>query len=233
MRESLQESEVARGAERQRLEEALRAGEERLNTLRTAYSQLEEKLRTSTEGCAARQKEWEAASRASEEQLNEQIVANGQLTQLVGAQEKRFRALAAATAHVVWMANSAGEIIDTDPSWLAFTGQSAEEAQGGGGLKALHPDDRGRAGAAFQQALDIRPTYSAEYRLRRHDGEYRVLAVHGAPIVDDDGSVREWIGAATDITEAQQAEGGEASEREEVPADCGGRSRRDLDHRSG
>ena len=89
---------------------------------------------------------------------------------------------------------------------MTFTGQSADEAQGRGWLQALHPEDRERAEEVLKQALDVRLPYETEYRLRRHDGEYRVLAVRRAPVVEDDGTVHEWMGTANDITEAKQAE---------------------------
>ena len=89
---------------------------------------------------------------------------------------------------------------------MTFTGQSADEAQGRGWLQALHPEDRERAEEVLKQALDARLPYETEYRLRRHDGEYRVLAVRGAPVAEDDGTVHEWMGTANDITEAKQAE---------------------------
>jgi signal transduction histidine kinase len=47
--------------------------------------------------------------------------------------------------------------------------------------------------------------YEIEYRVRRHDGEYRYFAVRGVPVTAEDGSTREWVGACTDITERKAA----------------------------
>jgi signal transduction histidine kinase len=47
--------------------------------------------------------------------------------------------------------------------------------------------------------------YEIEYRVRRHDGEYRHFVVRGVPVTEEDGSVREWVGACTDITERKAA----------------------------
>ena len=46
-----------------------------------------------------------------------------------------------------------------------------------------------------------RSLYETEYRLRRHDGQYRRVAVRGVPVVESDGRIREWVGLCTDITE--------------------------------
>ena len=43
--------------------------------------------------------------------------------------------------------------------------------------------------------------YETEYRLRRYDGEYRVCQVRGAPVLNPDGTVREWFGSSNDVTE--------------------------------
>jgi signal transduction histidine kinase len=61
-----------------------------------------------------------------------------------------------------------------------------------------------------------RTVFETEYRLRRADGAYRWTAVKSVPIVDDNGTVREWIGANTDIHEKvmAQAELAQRLERE-------------------
>ncbi len=43
--------------------------------------------------------------------------------------------------------------------------------------------------------------FEIEYRLLRHDGVYRTFLAHGIPVFESDGSIREWVGASTDITE--------------------------------
>ncbi|MDA4757599.1 HWE histidine kinase domain-containing protein, partial [Enterobacter chuandaensis] len=46
-----------------------------------------------------------------------------------------------------------------------------------------------------QRLIEVQP------RIRRHDGEYRWFLVRQAPIVDAEGHVTQWIGAAMDIHE--------------------------------
>jgi signal transduction histidine kinase/CheY-like chemotaxis protein len=48
--------------------------------------------------------------------------------------------------------------------------------------------------------------YHVEHRLRRHDGEYRNMVVRAVPILDDRGSIREWVGVHTDVTVQKEAE---------------------------
>jgi PAS domain S-box-containing protein len=206
LQELMRASEAAFAAERKRMEEALRASEDRVTDLSASQSRLEETLRISGEDYAAGRKQLEEALRVCEEQLNNQIVAKGQLEETLRAREERYTTLAAAAAHLVWTTDATGGITDGVPAWMTFTGQSADEAKGRGWLQALHPEDREPAGEVWKKALETRSPYKTEYRLRRHDGEYRVLAARGAPVADAEGTVYEWIGTATDITEEKQAE---------------------------
>jgi C4-dicarboxylate-specific signal transduction histidine kinase len=47
--------------------------------------------------------------------------------------------------------------------------------------------------------------YATEFRVRRHDGEYRDLSVRGVPVLANDGTVREWVGVCTDVTDLKRA----------------------------
>jgi PAS domain S-box-containing protein len=206
LEETQRRSDEAHATDRKRLEETLRASEERLGDLTAEKVQLDETLRASRESFAAGRAQWEEALRASEEQLNDQIVAKGQVEEKLRGREEHYRALSTATARLVWTTDAAGEMIQVAPTWTTFTGQSAAEAHGRGWIESLHAEDREGAAGVLKQALEARGPYKTEYRLRRHDGEYRVLAVRGAPVIDEDGAVREWVAAATDITEDKQAE---------------------------
>jgi PAS domain S-box-containing protein len=119
--------------------------------------------------------------------------------------EERYRALVTATSQIVWTTNAQGEVSGDLPLWRRFTGQSEEEIKGRGWANALHPDDRQRTMDVWSNAVGKRSVYETAYRLRRHDGEYRYVAVRGVPVLKPDGSVREWVGTCTDITERHLA----------------------------
>ena len=51
-----------------------------------------------------------------------------------------------------------------------------------------------------------RTPIETEYRVRHVSGGWRWTAVHAAPVLEGDGSVREWVGMNTDITERKKAE---------------------------
>ncbi|MEH1950613.1 MAG: PAS domain S-box protein [Nostoc sp.] len=120
--------------------------------------------------------------------------------------EARYRSLAEASASIVWRAAPWGNVVDEIPTWQAFTGQSLEQYKGWGWIEALHPEDRSSMVEIWQQAFPTRSVAVAEYRVLRHDGEYRYMNIRGVPILDEIGEIREWVGMCVDITERKQAE---------------------------
>lgn len=126
--------------------------------------------------------------------------------------EARFRSLVAASAQIVWAATPDGQIIEDSPSWRAVTGQTYDQWTGWGWIDALHPDDQPLARQRWSEAVGRQTAYECEYRLRGADGSYRWTLARGVPVRGEDGSVREWVGTNTDITERKQAEQARAEE---------------------
>lgn len=119
----------------------------------------------------------------------------------LAASEERYRSLTVATAQVIWTTDPNGMVHGDLPSWRAFTGASVAQVQGSGWLESLHPDDREATARIWSDAVAHRSLYETEYRLRRHDGEYRHVWVRGVPVLNKGDSIREWVGTCTDITE--------------------------------
>ncbi|MBW3584830.1 MAG: PAS domain S-box protein, partial [Cyanobacteria bacterium 0813] len=120
--------------------------------------------------------------------------------------EERFRSLMEASAQIIWNTNAEGELVSEQLAWTAFTGQTFEDYKGWGWLDTIHSDDRAHVASVWSAALANRSLYQVEFRMRRYDGEYRYMSCRGVPILNADGSIREWVGANTDITERKQAE---------------------------
>jgi PAS domain S-box-containing protein len=120
--------------------------------------------------------------------------------------EERYRSLASATTQIVWSTSSKGEVIEDIPMWREFTGQSPEQVKGMGWIDALHPEDRERNAEVWLRAVGYRSFYHTEYRMRRQDGQYRWMAVHGVPVLESGGGIREWVTTCADIQDRKQAE---------------------------
>ncbi len=115
--------------------------------------------------------------------------------------ETRFRAAIAAVHGVVWTNTPDGEMVGEQPGWCALTGQTAREYDGYGWADAIHPDDARPTIDAWRDAVAEQRQFDFEHRVRRHDGAWGVFSVRAIPAVDEAGTIREWIGIHTDITE--------------------------------
>ncbi|MER2251643.1 PAS domain S-box protein [Methylorubrum podarium] len=113
--------------------------------------------------------------------------------------EERFRALARLIPVLLWRTDEDGRHNSLNEAWLTYTGQTPQQSQDGGWLEAIHPDDREAASAAFRTGREQQRLIEVQQRIRRHDGQYRWFLVRQAPIVDAEGQVTQWIGAAMDI----------------------------------
>jgi len=136
------------------------------------------------------------------ERTLELAVANQRLQE----EEERYRSLMLASTQIIWTNSADGRMTGEQPSWAAFTGQTYEQYQNFGWSAALHPDDVEHTINQWNRAVSMRSLFEVEHRVRRSDGEYRCFSVRAAPVLNTDGSIREWVGAHTDITERQQAE---------------------------
>jgi PAS domain S-box-containing protein len=90
--------------------------------------------------------------------------------------------------------------------WLDFTGRQMERELGDGWTENVHADDYDRCLKTYATAFDERQPFSMEYRLKRHDGEYRWLLDNGVPLYGTEGDFAGYIGSCIDITERRNAE---------------------------
>jgi len=120
--------------------------------------------------------------------------------------EKRYRSLVTATCQMVWVTTPEGLQKADMSNWRAYTGQSVAEADGWGWLDAVHPDDRPHTAEVWSTAVANRSLYEVEYRVRAKDGSYRYFWVCGVPVLEEDGSIREWVGTCTDIHDRKLVE---------------------------
>jgi PAS domain S-box-containing protein len=120
--------------------------------------------------------------------------------------EERFRRLVEVSSQIVWVTDAQGCAVEDSPSWRAYTGRSLEQWLGTAWLEAIHPCDRQRVAAAWNTAVATAGPYKIEFRQIHHSGEYRHIACDAAPILNPDGSVREWVGMNVDITERKRTE---------------------------
>ena len=126
--------------------------------------------------------------------------------QKVRESAERFAGAVSAFADVLWTNDAEGRMTGEQPGWAALTGQSFDDYQGYGWSQAVHPDDAQPTIDAWQEALDERRLFVFEHRVRRHDGKWRRFAIRAVPVLNNDGSIREWVGVHSDITDLRESE---------------------------
>jgi signal transduction histidine kinase len=118
--------------------------------------------------------------------------------------EHRFRAIVHATADVIYRMS---------PDWTHM-----HELDGRGFLKTtsglaayriedyVHPDDLLHTRAAIDAAIRAKAVFEMEHRVLRADGSHGWAYSRAVPILEEEGSIREWIGFASDITARKAVE---------------------------
>jgi PAS domain S-box-containing protein len=126
--------------------------------------------------------------------------------------EDRFRAMADTAPVLMWMAGPDAQWTFFNASWLRFTGRDMTQELGTGWLAGVHPDDRQRCMDTYLAAFVARSSFEMEYRLRRHDGEYRWMVDSGAPRMlgsvggGDACEFAGYVGSCIDITPRRWAQ---------------------------
>jgi PAS domain S-box-containing protein len=121
--------------------------------------------------------------------------------------EARYRSLVESTTALVWGLDAEGQIVTSDDAWFAYTGQTAELFRAHGFGSVLHYEDRVRVQAAWNNALYTKRAFELEARLFHAPTQrFRHVSARMAPVLDDTGTLREWIGTIVDIDDRRRAQ---------------------------
>src|SRR6266508_2864694 len=145
------------------------------------------------------------------------------------ASEEKFRILADTAPVMVWVSGADKLRAFFNKPWLEFTGRAMEEELGYGWAEGVHQEDYDCCLETFNASCDAREPFKMEYRLRRHDGEYRWILDHGVPRYSPYGDFLGCVGSCIDITERKQVE---AREREQLALEQAARATAEAANRS-
>jgi PAS domain S-box-containing protein len=120
--------------------------------------------------------------------------------------EGRFRRVANTAPVMIWMAGTDKLCNYFNAPWLSFTGRALGAELGNGWAEGVHPEDLKRCMATYVTSFDRHEPFQMEYRLRRHDGEYRWILDTGVPRFEEGHLFAGYIGSCIDITERRVAE---------------------------
>jgi PAS domain S-box-containing protein len=89
--------------------------------------------------------------------------------------------------------------------WLEFTGRPSVAELGNGWLEGIHPEDARACVDTYSKAFDARQPFQMQYRLQRHDRQYRWILDAAVPRFNLDSSFAGYIGSCIDITDRKLA----------------------------
>jgi PAS domain S-box-containing protein len=120
--------------------------------------------------------------------------------------EDRFHFITDQSPSLVRITDASNLCTWVNASWLAFTGQTMAQARNQGWTDCIHPESLQACQTSFASHSATRTAFHMEYRLRRHDGQYRWVLDRGQPRLNADGVYQGYLVACLDITERKQAE---------------------------
>lgn len=120
--------------------------------------------------------------------------------------EERFRRIANQAPVMMWVTRLDRTRDFVNDEYVEFVGGDRENARTIDWRERIHPDDHDRIVQESIAGEATRETFTLEGRYKRGDGEYRWLKSTSSPRFGPDGELAGFIGAATDITVAKEAE---------------------------
>lgn len=117
--------------------------------------------------------------------------------------EQRFHEVAECGAPVMLWTTSGGDLCTFCNKTALDFSKTYGDPRGEGWMHGVHPDDVARCQAVFLRHLESHEPFQIEFRMRRHDGQYRWLLAHAAPRFVE-GKFAGFTGASIDITDFKQ-----------------------------
>lgn len=135
------------------------------------------------------------------------ITAPKKAEELLRESEERFRVIANDNPAYLWMTSheQPGKSF-INRALAAFLGVEKTELHRQIWADCMHPDDREWVQAFFLDKLSRGIEGSAEFRMQRYDGEYRIVISTACPRHSPSGELIGATGTITDITERKRAE---------------------------
>jgi PAS domain S-box-containing protein len=118
----------------------------------------------------------------------------------------RFRHLADSLPHLAFVADAEGRTVYCNRRYLDYIGVATCEELDRQWQDHLHPEDRGAVLDYWRSASNTQSLCTNEYRLRRHDGEYRRFIARAIPVYDDSGTLDQWLCSLTEVHQDKLAE---------------------------
>lgn len=122
-------------------------------------------------------------------------------------EQQSYNALVQSLHSVYWTTDAIGAVVEPQPSWESFCGQSFAESAGYGWVNAVHPDDREPTLTKWNAVLKNPQIYENIFRVWTVAAQDYVYCIARAnPLFNAQGQVIKWIGTCLDIDLQKQTE---------------------------
>lgn len=118
--------------------------------------------------------------------------------------DTRLRVLTETVPQITFTVDAAGTYEYVSPQWYYFTGQPTTADLNIIWPLLIHPDDRLRVLYQTEAARSAGVGWNYEYRLRRHDGQYRWMLSRALPELHAPDKAVFWHGALTEIHDQRE-----------------------------
>lgn len=112
-----------------------------------------------------------------------------------------YKTIVETAPNLIWRSGLDAKCYYFNKTWLDFTGRTYEQEYGDGWAEGVHPDDLERCVQIYLENFGNQTAFEMEYRLRRHDGEWRWINDRGVPAIDENGVFSGFVGSCLDVTE--------------------------------
>jgi PAS domain S-box-containing protein len=116
--------------------------------------------------------------------------------------ETRFRALAEASPGLIWQVDVKGSAVYLNPRFRELLGMPLKDLMGTGWHVVVHPEDLQSYVQALDTAVRQHARLLARVRVRRKDGEWRLLETNALPWFTVEGIYAGHVGISIEIAEA-------------------------------
>ncbi|WOD41801.1 response regulator [Nodosilinea sp. E11] len=137
-----------------------------------------------------------------QQQANQLEVINTELQ----LSEERFRLLSTCSPVGVFVTDTEGRYLYTNPRFQAICRCSTASVNDRSWLDAIHPDDVAEARATWAAFVQDGQDYAQEFRCQPEEDNLRWVAIRSAPMISEQKQFVGYVGTVEDITERKQAE---------------------------
>ncbi len=100
---------------------------------------------------------------------------------------------------MIWVAGTDKNFTYLNKTWLAFTGKTLANEVGIGWTEGVHKNDLEKTLTIFHESFNKKEPFIAEYRMKRFDGEYKLVKNQAVPSFDANNIFTGYIGSCVEI----------------------------------